>query len=300
MKQENLLYNLFKTGAGIKLLAAVFFSCLVLSGCGDTSRSFTINIKGSDTMVNLCQKWAEAYMKKNGGVRVVVTGGGSGNGITALINGSADIACMSRELLKIEKKRADKKEIKFELTKVAYDGVTVAVNSSLNLEELTVSELKGIFTGAIKNFSEVGGDDLTINLYGRDNNSGTYRFFKENILHGEEFASTTQVLQGTASLAEAVAQDKRGIVYGGIGYFINKPGIKIIKIKSGAGEISKSPVDADHPNYNDIRSGRYYISRNLLLVSKSPETKKIKDFIDFVLSEEGQNVVSKMNYIPLR
>jgi len=251
-------------------------------------------------MVNLCQKWAEAYMKKHKDVRVAVTGGGSGNGITALLNGSADIACMSREILKAEKEKADIKKISLSLTNVAFDGITIAVNSSLNLEDLTLAQLRAIFTGKIKNFKEVGGDDLSINLYGRDNNSGTYRFFKENILGGEEFARSTQVLQGTASLADAVAHDRRGIVYGGIGYFINKPGIKIIKIKSAEGEKSKSPVHSNHPNYEDIRSGRYYISRHLLLVSKSQAKKGVKEFIDFVLSDEGQGIVSKMNYIPLR
>jgi phosphate transport system substrate-binding protein len=251
-------------------------------------------------MVNLCQRWAEAYMKNHSEVRIVVTGGGSGNGINALLNGSADFACMSRELILPEKKRASKKGIKLLIYRVAYDGVTIAVNQNSKLEELTLSELKDVFTGKVRNFNEVGGDDISINLYGRENNSGTYSFFKESILKGEEFSTSTQVLQGTAALVEAVANDKKGIAYGGLGYFINKKGVKIIKIKASVGEISKSPVEKDHPNYEDIRSGKYLISRSLLLISGDTLKKEMKEFLNFVLSSEGQKIVAGMNYIPLK
>jgi phosphate transport system substrate-binding protein len=249
-------------------------------------------------MVNLCQRWAEEYMKINPQVRVVVTGGGSGNGITALLNGSADFACMSRELLPEELTRAKKRGIKLTSVKTAYDGITIAVNSTNRIEELSLSELKGIFTGKIKNFKEVGGEDSPINLYGRDNNSGTFNIFKEQILKGNDFASSTQMLQGTAQLATAIAGDRKGIAYGGIGYFIKKNGVKVIKIKGINGEESKSPVEQDHPNYKEIRSGKYLISRPLLLVSANKQKNGMDEFIRFVLSGEGQKIVAGMNYIP--
>lgn len=293
------MFKKLKTGAGRFLLASVFFSILLTFGCDKSSSKVTIYLKGSDTMVNLCQRWAEAYMKVNPNVRVVVTGGGSGNGITALLNGSADFACMSRELLPAEIKRAEKRGIKLTSVKTAYDGITIAVNSSNKIEELSIGELKELFTGKIKNFSTVGGDDIPVNLYGRDNNSGTYNIFKDQILKGEDFSSSTQVLQGTAALAEAVAGDKRGIAYGGIGYFIKKSGVKIIKIKSDDNGVSKSPVEEDHPDYEEIRSGHYLISRPLLMISRSEKKPGMEEFINFILSGEGQKIVTGMNYIPL-
>lgn len=299
MKTGTKLLNKFRTGAGRFLLAAVFFSMLLTPGCDKSASKVTIYLKGSDTMVNLCQRWAEAYMKVNPNVRVVVTGGGSGNGITALLNGSTDFACMSRELLPAEVKRAEKRGIKLTSVKTAYDGITIAVNSSNIIEELSLTDLKGLFTGKIKNFRDVGGDDVPVNLYGRDNNSGTYNIFKEQILKGEDFASATQVLQGTAALADAVAGDKRGIAYGGIGYFVKKSGIKIVKIKGDGVGKSKSPVEEDHPNYAEIRSGHYLISRPLLLIFRNQKKNGMEEFINFILSGEGQKVVAGMNYIPL-
>ncbi len=289
----------FRSGAG-KLLASLFIIILLFTGCSDNRRGVTIYLKGSDTMVNLCQKWVEAYMKHNDSVRIIITGGGSGNGITALLNGSADIACVSRELFPTETGRATGKNTKLSVTTVALDGISVVVNEEAGVSELSVEQLKGIFTGIIKNYREVGGADLPVSLYGRESNSGTFSFFRENILGGQDFARSTHVLQGTAALAEAVSKDKRGIAYGSVGYFIDKPGLKIIRVKTPDNHESVSPVDSNHPNYHDIRTGRYLISRKLNFVVRDNSKRAIGDFIDFVLSEEGQKIAADMKFIPLK
>lgn len=289
----------FGSGAG-KMLASLFIITLFATGCSESRHGVTIYIKGSDTMVNLCQKWVEAYMKKNDTTSIIITGGGSGNGLTALLSGSADIACVSRELLPTEKKRAAGMGIMLYATTVALDGVSVIVNKSSGIEELSLPQLKGIFTGRITNFKEVGGADLPISLYGRESNSGTFSYFRENILNGEDFARSTHVLQGTAALAEAVSKDKRGIAYGSVGYFIDKPGLNIVRVKTSVTEKSISPVDSNHPNYEDIRTGRYLISRKLTFVVRDTNATGINEFINFVLSREGQQLAAGMKFIPLK
>ncbi|GJQ32751.1 MAG: phosphate-binding protein [Ignavibacteriaceae bacterium] len=281
------------------MLASLFIIFLLFSGCGDERRGATIYLKGSDTMVNLCQKWVEAYMRQNDSVTIMITGGGSGNGITALLNGSADIACVSRELFPAELERAKVKHITLSTSTVALDGISVIVNEAAGISELSVDELKGIFTGRIKNFREVGGADLPVSLYGRESNSGTFAYFRENILDGEDFSRSTHVLQGTAALAEAVSNDKRGIAYGSVGYFIDKPGLHIIRVKTPGTETSISPVDSNHPNYEDIRTGRYLISRKLNFILRDTPGKATADFIQFVLSAEGQKIAEEMKFIPL-
>lgn len=289
----------FGSGAG-KLLASLFIIVLFATGCSESRRGVTIYIKGSDTMVNLCQKWVEAFMKNNDSTSIIITGGGSGNGLNALISGSADIACVSRELLPAEKRRAAGLGIPLYATTVALDGISVIVNQSSGIQELSLPQLKGIFTGKITNFKEVGGTDLPISLYGRESNSGTFSYFRENILNGEDFARSTHVLQGTAALAEAVSKDKRGIAYGSVGYFINKPGLNIVRVKTSVSDESVSPVDSNHPNYEDIRTGRYLISRKLTFVVRDTSSVTIKEFIDFVLSRDGQQIAAGMKFIPLK
>ncbi len=282
------------------MLASLFVIALFITGCSDDRRGATIYLKGSDTMVNLCQKWVEAYMKRNDSVRIIITGGGSGNGITALLNGSADIACVSRELFPTEIERAEATKTQLSTTTVALDGISVVVNEKAGISELSVDQLKGIFTGKIKNYREVGGADLPVSLYGRESNSGTFAFFRENILGGEDFARSTHVLQGTAALVEAVSKDKRGIAYGSVGYFIDKPGLVIIRVKTPGNHDSVSPVDSNHPNYHDIRTGRYLISRKLNFIIRDSSKEAISDFIGFVLSDEGQKIASDMKFIPLK
>ena len=264
-----------------------------------------ITVKGSDTMVNLSQKWAEVYMQLNPNVSIQVTGGGSGTGVAALLNGTTHIANSSRELKDIEYEKAKSLGITPKVYNVALDGLAVIVHTDNKINELTLEQIKDIFTGKVTNWKQVGGDDIPITLYGRENSSGTYEFFKEHVLGKDEngkqrdYATSTQVLQGTAALGEAVARDTKGVAYGGVGYFAQRTDIKIIAVKKDKGSQAIFPAHNGKVNYNAIWNGDYSISRYLYCFTQDKPSKNVNDFFNFILSEEGQKLVLQMEYIPL-
>jgi len=250
-----------------------------------------ITVKGSDTMVILGQRWAEVYMKNNPGVTVQVTGGGSGTGIAALINGTTDIAESSRPMKDKEKADAKAKRGKDVLElPVAVDGLAVYVHEVNPVNELSLQQLKGIYTGAVKNWKEVGGRDERILLYSRENNSGTYVYFKEHVLENADYYPTAQTLPGTAAVINAVARDPRGIGYGGIAY---GRGIKHLRVKPDA---SSPGVE---PTMENVLSARYPISRYLYWYFAGQPSGDLKAFTSWVLSAEGQRVVENVGYYPL-
>ncbi len=251
-----------------------------------------ITIKGSDTMVILAQRWAEVYMKKNKDVIIQVTGGGSGTGISALINGTTDICNSSRPMKKEEKiKLKEKYGTPGVEIKVAIDGLSVYVNKNNPINELSLQQIKDIYTGKINNWKEIGGPDAKIIRYSRENNSGTYVYFKDEVLLGEDFHPSSQNLPGTAAVVNAVSKDKYGIGYGGAAY---GKGIKELKIKKD----KNSPAYA--PTMENIRKGLYPISRYLYMYTRTKPEGATKKFIDWVLSEEGQKVVSQVGYFSIR
>lgn len=251
-----------------------------------------ITVKGSDTMVILGQRWAEVYMNQNPGVVIQVTGGGSGVGIAALINGSTDICEASRP---IKSSEVDKLKERFNSTgveiPVARDGLAVYLNEENKISFLSLEQLKGIYTGKITNWKELGGEDAKIVLYGRENSSGTYVYFKDNVLIGADFASQTQTLPGTAAIVNAVAKDKYGIGYGGAAY---AKGVRYCKVKKDA------QTPGYEPTLENIKNGKYPISRYLYWYLRNKPTGEIKKLVDFVLSEQGQQIVSKVGYFPVK
>jgi phosphate transport system substrate-binding protein len=264
---------------------------LALGAAAVAAQQRNITIKGSDTMVILGQRWAEVYMKKTPGVTVQVTGGGSGTGIAALINGTTDIAESSRPMK--DKEMADCKAKRgkdvLELP-VAVDGLAVYVHESNPVHELTLAQIRAIYTGAVKNWKEVGGRDERIILYSRENNSGTYVYFKEHVLENADFYPTAQTLPGTAAVINAVAKDRRGIGYGGIAY---GKGIKHLRVKKD----DKSP--AVEPSIVEVLAARYPISRHLYWYFAGAPSGDLKDFAAWVLSKDGQAVVENVGYYPL-
>ncbi|MCJ7458676.1 MAG: phosphate ABC transporter substrate-binding protein [candidate division Zixibacteria bacterium] len=252
----------------------------------------TITVKGSDTLLILGQRWAEVYMSQNPGVVIQVTGGGSGVGIASLINGSTDICEASRP---IKPSEIDKLKERFNTTgveiPVARDGISIYLNEENRVSELTLAQLKGIYTGKITNWKELGGEDAKIVLYGRENSSGTYVYFKENVLTGADFASQTQTLPGTAAIVNAIAKDKYGIGYGGAAY---AKGVKYCKVKKD------TQTPGYEPTLENVKSGKYPISRYLYWYLRNKPTGEIKKLVDFVLSEQGQQIVSKVGYFPVK
>jgi phosphate transport system substrate-binding protein len=251
-----------------------------------------ITVKGSDTMVILGQKWAEAYMKSHPGTTVQVTGGGSGTGIAALLNGTTDICNSSRPMKPAETADFVKKfKARPHEYKTCMDGLAVYVQESNPVEQLSIPQLEAIFTGKIKNWKELGGADAAISLYGRENSSGTYEFFKEHVLAKKDFAAATKTMPGTAAVIQGVAKDKNSIGYGGIAY---GEGVKHLKIsKTDGGE-------AIEPSEANVLSGKYPIARYLFnYVAPAADTGAVADYIAWCLSDEGQAVVKDVGYYPL-
>jgi len=283
------------------LSVLLLLSVALFSGCKKTTEESktVISVRGSDTMVNMVQKWAEEYMKQNANVSIQVSGGGSGTGVAALLNKTTDIANSSRDLKDKEIEEAKQKGIKYNVVAVALDGLAVIVHKENKIDNLTVAQVKDVFTGKITNFKQLGGIDKAITLYGRENSSGTYEFFKEHVLNKEDFSSTTQVLQGTAALAEAVARDVNGIAYGGVGYFAKRDDVKIIHIKKDAAAPAIAPAENGKVNFEVIWNGEYSISRNLYMIVREDAPKATEDLMNYIKSEDGQKVVEELEYIPL-
>ncbi len=277
----------------IGMYALGILTVIGLAQCaGRSARQEAISIKGSDTMVLLGQRWAERYMAVHQGAVIQVTGGGSGTGIAALINGTTDI-CQSSRPMK-DKERAQIQE-KFgapphEIV-VAKDGLSIYVHESNPLRELTIDQIKGVYSGATTNWSQLGGPDATITVYGRENSSGTYEYFKEHVLGGGDFAAAVQTLPGTAAVVNAVSQDSKGIGYGGAAY------------AKGVREVGVKKTEADSailPTAGTVKDGSYPISRDLYFYTRKAPEGGMKEFVDFALSDSGQAVVIEVGYFPAR
>lgn len=276
------------------LVAALAVGCAGVRknpGAGEESGRGAITIKGSDTMVILGQRWAENYMKATPGVMVQVAGGGSGTGIAALINGTTDIAEASRPMTDEEKRAAEERHgRKVMEIPTALDGVAIYLNASNPVKELTVAQIRDIYTGKVTRWSDVGGRDEPIVLYGRENNSGTYVFMKEHVLANADYAPQTQTLPGTAAVVNAVAKDPKGIGYGGTAY---ATGIKLAPIQRDPG------APAVLPSLETVRDGSYPLARKLYWYVLADPRPEVQAMIDWVLGPEGQKIVADVGYFPL-
>jgi phosphate transport system substrate-binding protein len=271
------------------LILTSILGVLLTSAIGIAGR--TITMKGSDTMVILGQRWAEIYMSKHKGAVVQVTGGGSGTGIAALINGTADIAQSSRPMKDKEKAEVKTKRgaAPAEIA-TAMDGLAIYVHQDNAIAKLTVPQIKAIYQCDILNWKDLGGPDEEIVVYSRENNSGTYAYFKEHVLKSEDFAPDVQTLPGTASIINAVSKDKWSIGYGGIGY---SSGVKILPVAKNDSSAYFEPTEAN------VESGQYPLARPLFWYTLGEPTGEIKALVDWVLSPEGQKVVTDVGYYPL-
>jgi phosphate transport system substrate-binding protein len=258
----------------------------------------SIQIKGSDTMVNLGQAWAEKYMEENPGAFVAVTGGGSGTGLSSLISGTCDIAMSSRNIKSKEIDLAKAKGINPYEIKVGLDGLAVVVNPQNPVSKLTVQQLADIFTGKITNWKDVGGKDLKIVILSREVNSGTHVYFKEHVLRKgdasgkEEFAPSALMLSSSQAIADEVAGNSSAIGYYGMGYVSLKQK-EISVAKDDKSEFVK-------PIIENVISGKYPISRPLFLYSNGEPKDAVKKFVDYTLSKEGQEIVLKTDFVPIK
>ncbi len=256
-----------------------------------TGTSFAQKLKGSDTVLPLAQKEAESFMKVNKSSKVIVTGGGSGVGLAALVDGTTDIAMSSRKIKMSEKIKLQDAGKSSKETVIAFDALAAIVNPANKVSQLTREQLEGIFTGKIKNWSEVGGDDLKIVVYSRESSSGTYDFFKEHVMGNKNYASTVLSMPATGAIVQSISQTKGAIGYVGLAYMEKE--VKALKVSYDKGKTFTAPSMAS------AKDKSYPVVRPLYFYYLTTVEKSVKPFIDYILTADGQKIVEQVGYVPL-
>ena len=264
---------------------------------GTPQAAQTIENKGSDTLVNLALAWAEAYMELYPDVRISVTGGGSGTGIAAMINGTVDIANASRKMKPEEVAAAEANGISPVEFVVARDAIAVVINPSNPVDRLTLQQISDIYTRKITNWRQVGGEDRPIVLLSRESNSGTYVYFLENVVRmGKKdsdllFSPDTLLMPSSEGISAEVRQNPNAIGYDGLGYVT--PDQKVVAVARGA----SGPFVL--PSVATVNDGSYPVSRPLYIYTAGEPTAAMKAYLDWVLSD-GQVLVSELGFVPLQ
>jgi len=259
--------------------------------------SVNIQNKGSDTIVNLALAWAERYQNLHADVRLSVSGGGSGTGITALISGTVDIANASRAMTKDEIAAAQKNGIEPKEYVIARDAIAVIVNPHNPVKELTLQQISAIYRGDINNWTEVGGENRPIVRLSRETNSGTHVYFLESVIRlGNAkdkvslFSMDTLLLPSSEGIISEVRDNPNAIGYDGLGYVI--PEVKVLGIAKKAGQ----PYVL--PSADTVNSGTYPISRDLYMYTNAKTSQAVVDYLAWVLSPEAQTIVTQLGFVP--
>ena len=266
--------------------------CLFLLGpalflsCTDPGAENGLTIKGSTTVLPVVQIAAEVYMDRNPQADLSVQGGGSGVGIASLIDGTTRLASSSRKIKDRELQGARDSGISLHETIIAMDGIAVVVNPSNRIQNLTVSQIRAVYTGATSNWKELGGEDLEIVVLSRDTSSGTFEAFEKLALGGRKVRTDALVTASNQVVNMTVAQTPGAIGYLGFGYVSDK--VRAVNVNG---------VD---PAIQSIRSGRYPLSRPLYIYTRGRPAGEAKRFLDFLLSEEGQRLVREQGFIDVR
>jgi phosphate transport system substrate-binding protein len=251
----------------------------------------SIKIKGSDTLLPLAQKWAEDYMKLYPGTSISVTGGGSGVGIAALIDGSTDIATASRKIKMDEKLKLQDAGKAYVEKIVCYDALSVIVNPANPVKKLTREQLENIYTGKITNWKDVGGSDMSIVCYSRESSSGTYEFFKEHVLKGKNYSSTCLNMPATGSIIQSVSQTTGAIGYVGLAYVNKSVSAIAVSIDKGVTYVSPSLETAKDKTYPIVRPLYFYYLKTM--------ESALQSAMDWVTGTAGQKIVTEVGYVPL-
>ncbi|MCC7576607.1 MAG: PstS family phosphate ABC transporter substrate-binding protein [Methanomethylovorans sp.] len=262
-------------------------------GCVDkegTTSKEGIIVKGSDTVLPLSQAEAEEFMLKHADKSITVIGGGSGVGIAAMIDGEVEIAMASRSMKDSEIEKAKQNGIDPLETTIGWDGIAVVVNPENPVNQLTFTQLKAIYDGNISNWKDVGGDDRKITVISRDSSSGTYEYFKEEILVGSEYRQDALVQPATGAIVQEIAQNRGAIGYIGYAYVDNS--VKALALDGGEGVFVPATQEK-------ILSGEYPLARQLFYYTNGEPQGLTKEFIDYVMSAEGQSIVSEVGYFPV-
>lgn len=249
-----------------------------------------VRVKGSSTVLPVAQKTAEVYMKQNPKATIIVEGGGSGVGIAALLDGTTDIANASREMKAKETKIFKSKKKVPVVHVVGRDALSVIVHPSNPVKSLSIEQVASIFKGKIKNWKEVGGKDMPVVAIARESSSGTYGFFKSKVLKKKAYASTCLSSSSNGAMVQSVSQTEGAIGYAGLAYVNDN--VRALSIKNGG-----KPVEA---TFENAVKGAYPLVRNLNMITSGKPSGSIKNYLDFVLSTEGQKLVKQVGYIPVK
>jgi phosphate transport system substrate-binding protein len=278
--------------------AAVMAALILVLACGNSgliagpAEKQSIMIKGSDTMIHLVSAWAETYMQKDPSCEISVTGGGSGTGIAALLNGTTDICSASRTMQPKEYEQAKANNVAPKEIVVARDGIAIAVNPSNPLKEITMDQLEKIFTGAWTNWNQLGGPNQEIEVLSRESSSGTYVFFQEHVMKKKDYTPKARLLPATSAIVQGLTADKTAIGYVGLGYAAEAGSrIKVLPVK--ANDTAPAIVASEAT----VKSGQYPVARPLFLYVNGEPKGLVKKFIDFCLSPEGQEIVRQQGYV---
>lgn len=268
--------------AGMLILGALF------TGCGGAKESKVIQAKGSDTILNVTQGIAEEFMQKNPKAKIAVTGGGSGVGISALLNKTTDIAMASRSMKQSEIDKAKELGIGVEEVVLGFDGITLIVNQNNSVKGLDSVTLGKIFRGEITNWKEVGGDDAKIVALSRDSSSGTHEFFKEHVIRGGEknnleYGPETLYMPSNEAIKQEVKSNKYAIGYIGMGYMDDS--------------VHSLAIDGIAPSKENVSNKTYPIAREVYWYVPSERTGTMKELVDFAISNDGQSIVESEGFI---
>jgi len=282
--------------SSIFLISIMFFSCS-RSSEREGRYMASMQIKGSDTIVNLIQVWAEMVVENNPSYNIGVTGGGSGTGFAALINETCDIAMSSREIEEKELAAAAEKNVTPVEYMVGLDGLAILINKNNPVIELTLEQLRDIFMAKITNWKEVGGEDRRIVILSRESNSGTHMFFKEHVLRHndkkskDEFAPRALLMPSSQAIYDEVSQNPNALGYVGMGFINNNVNAVSVAVDENSTYF--------YPNSANVRTGKYPISRPLYLYTNGEPMGVVKEFIEYALSDEGQRIVEETDFVPI-
>jgi len=289
------------------LLPAIAIFVLVFSAsCGPSSSQAAasdspaayIENKGSDTIVNLALAWAERYQSDHPEVRISVTGGGSGTGIASLINGTVDLANASRQIKAEEVAEAESNGVEPVEHIIARDAIAVIVNPENPVSELTLKQISDIYSGKIINWSEIGGEDRPIVRLSRETNSGTHVYFLETVLrlsNSEDktlFSMDTLLLPSSEGIIAEVRQNPNALGYDGLGYVPKD--LKMIAIAEVEGGACVLPAIAT------VNDKTYPIARDLYMYTDGEPTGVVKEYLDWILSDEAQEIVAELGFVPVK
>jgi len=293
---------------GYRIILLLFLLALAITGCAPQAPepsgseiSGTFKVIGSNTVTPLTTVWAEEFMKMNSKVNIAVSGPGSGVGIANLIDGTTDIAQASRKMKSKEYDQAKAKGVNPYEIQVALDALSIIVNSSNPISELTIAQLSAIYTNEITNWKELGGSDAPIVAISRDTNSGTHVFFKEHVVQMKgldtenkelEYGQEVLFLPSTEGGVTEVTNNPNAIFFPGLGYVTDA--VKPLAIKKTADDAGVLP------SVETALDGTYPIARPLLFYTNGEPVGIIKAFVDYCLSPAGQSKVIEVGYVPLR